>query len=107
VSCVMRDIQVSEYHPMGTGAVRYQLERNWLGEGNSTATLTSSGPFGVWRIKIDEDDGIAIVSSTLGGISSLDLRAHHRPLWSIPEVYPFMLRLFHHLTIDVALDHGV
>jgi hypothetical protein len=85
---------LSEYRPIGVGAARCQLERNWLGEGNSTAKLTSLSSTGVWRIKIDEDEGIAIVSSTIGGISSLDLRAHHRPLWSIPEVYPFTLRPF-------------
>lgn len=78
------------------GSARCRLERNWAGHGHSAVKSTSLGPEGVWRIKIDAEDGIALVSSASGGIVSLDLHAHHRPLWSIPEVRSGPTHRTHH-----------
>jgi hypothetical protein len=66
--------------------VQIELAQGWLGTGVSRASVAGASIACVHRIKVDEAEGIAILSFSIGGLAVVDLRDRYRLIWSIPPV---------------------
>ncbi|KAI0918988.1 hypothetical protein AcV5_002021 [Taiwanofungus camphoratus] len=65
---------------------RFQMDRNWVGQGSTSTRIYCSGFHDVHRIKVDEAAGLVITTHQQGGLRVTDMKTDEL-LWELSPLY--------------------